>query len=262
MTTQASAVSSSLGVHPCSAIAFDETRSLNAATARANECLKTKTAQERVAWALDKLPAVHILSSSFGAQAAVCLHLLTQQQSDIPVVFLDTGYLFPETYQFTDQLQRRLKLNLRVFRPARSPAWQEARNGQRWSRGLDGIESYNRENKVEPMQRALGELGVGTWFSGIRRVQSSGRQQRSFVERRGDVWKIHPILDWTDRDVHQYLKEFDLPYHPLWEKGYVSIGDVHTTRSIHEVEDREQTRFFGLKRECGIHDIGTLSKES
>jgi phosphoadenosine phosphosulfate reductase len=71
---------------------------------------------------------------------------------------------------------------------------------------------------------------------------------------------VHPIADWTDRDVHRYLKRNDLPYHALWEQGYVSIGDRHTTRPIHEVDDEEQTRFFGLKRECGLHefDLSTI----
>jgi phosphoadenosine phosphosulfate reductase len=66
---------------------------------------------------------------------------------------------------------------------------------------------------------------------------------------------VHPIADWTDRDVHKYLQQHDLPYHPLWEKGYVSVGDHHTTRPIHEVDSVEQTRFFGLKRECGLHEF-------
>ena len=68
-------------------------------------------------------------------------------------------------------------------------------------------------------------------------------------------WKVHPIADWTDRDVFRYLKQNDLPYHPLWEQGYVSVGDVHTTKPIHAVKTEEETRFFGLKRECGLHDI-------
>ena len=71
----------------------------------------------------------------------------------------------------------------------------------------------------------------------------------------GERWKLHPILDWTDRDVYRYLQRHALPYHPLWEKGYVSIGDVHTTRSLQEVGSVDETRFFGLKRECGLHEM-------
>ena len=212
-------------------------------------------AAARVRWALQHLPATHVLSSSFGAQAAVMLHLLTRELPDIPVIVIDTGYLFPETYRFVDQLTARLDLNLHVYRAARSAAWQEARHGERWLQGKDGIDAYNRETKVEPMQRALRELQAGTWFAGLRRSQSRSREDRPFIDWAGDRVKVHPIADWSDRDVFHYLREHRLPYHPLWEKGYVSIGDHHTTRALHEVDDVEQTRFFGLQRECGLHEM-------
>ncbi len=214
------------------------------------------TAEQRVTAALLELPGQHVVSSSFGAQSAVMLHLLTEQQPDIPVVLIDTGYLFPETYHFVDELTVRLDLNLKVYRPELSSQWQEARHGKRWDKGLRGLEEYNRENKVAPMRRALDDLNVGTWFSGLRRSQSAERAEKPFVERSGERFKVYPIADWTDKDVYEYLQRHDLPYHPLWEKGYVSIGDVHTTRSLAEVNTLEETRFFGLKRECGLHESG------
>ena len=97
-----------------------------------NQELEQKTPIQRVEWALENLPGNHILSSSFGAQSAVMLHLLTQVQSDIPVVLTDTGYLFPETYQFIDELTERLNLNLHVYRADMSAGWQEARYGKLW----------------------------------------------------------------------------------------------------------------------------------
>ncbi len=214
-------------------------------------------APARVRFALERLPGPHILSSSFGAQAAVMLHLVTRAQPDIPVVLLDTGYLFPETYRFVDELTLRLGLNLRVYRPAASPAWQESRWGRLWEQGRDGIERYNRFNKVEPMQRALEDLGARTWFSGLRRSQSTTRARIEGVELRGERHKVYPLFDWTDRDIGAYLKVHDLPYHPLWERGYLSIGDWHTTKSLAEVDSVEELRFFGLTRECGLHDTGT-----
>jgi phosphoadenosine phosphosulfate reductase len=183
------------------------------------------------------------------------LHLVTRLQPDIPVVLIDTGYLFPETYQFVDELTEKLALNLKVFGPSLSGAWQEARHGKRWEQGLRGLGAYNQDNKVAPMQRAINELQVGTWFSGLRRNQSIEREKTPFVENSGDRFKVYPIADWSDKDVYDYLKKYDLPYHPLWEKGYVSIGDVHTTKSLAEVDSVEETRFFGLKRECGLHEL-------
>jgi len=220
-----------------------------------NARLENVEAAERVRWALEHLPGTHALSSSFGAQAAVSLHLVTRLAPSIPVILVDTGYLFPETYRFVDELAVRLELNLKVYQPSVSPAWLEARHGRLWEHGLDGIERYNELRKSEPMQRALGELGVGTWFAGLRRDQSRSRRRLRPVEFRDGRWKVHPILDWNDRQVFDYLRRHDLPYHPLWHEGYVSIGDWHTTRSLAEAGDAEATRFFGLKRECGLHGL-------
>jgi phosphoadenosine phosphosulfate reductase len=222
-----------------------------------NAELRKLDAEARIERAAGLLPEARILSSSFGAQAAVSLHLLTRALPGIPVVLIDTGYLFPETYRFVDELTARLRLNLKVYGPAASPAWLETRHGRSWEQGAAGIERYNRIHKVEPMQRALAELGVGTWFAGLRRQQSTTRAAIEPVQRIGPGrYKVHPIFDWTDRDVYDYLKRHGLPYHPLWERGYVSIGDWHTTRSLQEAGDADDTRFFGLQRECGLHLIG------
>lgn len=235
--------------------ALDEEESRAITLARCNERFRGLDARERVEWSLANLPGRHILTSSFGAQSAVALHLVTRAKADIPVVLIDTGYLFPETYRFIDALVERLSLNLAVYRAKVSPAWQEARHGKRWEQGAAGITAYNEEAKVEPMRRALRELEAGTWFAGLRRSQSNGRANTPFLEWAGDRWKVHPIADWSDRDVYRYLKRHDLPYHPLWEQGYLSIGDHHTTRSIHEVSRKRDLRFFGVQRECGLHEI-------
>lgn len=242
-------------VELASCAAYDEETTLQRALEHCNRQFASLGAQERVEWAFENLPRNHVLTSSFGAQAAVSLHLVTRVDPDVPIVLVDTGYLFPETYRFIDELTERLDLNLKVYRAETSPAWQEARHGQRWLQGVEGLNAYNDENKVEPMRRALRELDVSTWMAGLRRNQSQSRAAIPYLERSKGRWKVHPIADWTDRDVHQYLKKHGLPYHPLWEKGYLSIGDHHSTRPIHEVSAAEQTRFFGLTRECGIHDI-------
>ena len=219
-----------------------------------NERLEKASASERLAWASAQFGGGLVLSSSFGAQAAVMLHLATQMRPDIPVIFVDTGYLFQETYEFAERLAKRLEVNLRVYRSRRSPAWQEAIDGKRWEQGVEGIEAYNQENKVEPMNRALDELNATAWLAGLRRQQSSSREKLTVLALAKDRVKIHPIIDWTDKNVHDYLKANDLPYHPLWEQGYISIGDTHTTRKMEDGMSEEETRFFGLKRECGLHE--------
>lgn len=223
------------------------------AMAALNGWLASRPAEERVGWILEHAPGEHVLSSSFGAQAAVSLHMVTRLRPAIPVVVIDTGYLFPETYQFADLLTERLGLNLKVFRSALGPGWMEARYGRLWEQGGEGLDRYNQLRKVEPMQRALSELGAGSWIAGLRRSQSRSREQTPFAERRGGRWKWHPLADWSDRDIARYTERFGLPYHPLWQQGYVSIGDTHTSRRWEPGMTAEETRFFGLKRECGLH---------
>ena len=221
-----------------------------------NGILADKSAVERVEWAMEHLPGNHILSSSFGIQAAVMLHLVTSVKQNTPVVLTDTGYLFPETYQFIEQMTERLHLNLKVYHAKYTPAWQEAKFGKLWEQGEGGIKLYNQINKVEPMTEALRDLSAGTWFSGLRRQQSSSRQDKNVVEVSRGTVKVYPIIEWHNRDVYQYLTKHDLPYHPLWEQGYVSMGDVHTTRKLEPGMTEEETRFFGLSRECGLHIDG------
>lgn len=225
-----------------------------AALADINAQLEALSAQERVAWALEHLPGEFVLSSSFGIQAALMLHLVSQQKRDIPVILTDTGYLFPETYQFIDQLTERLQLNLKVYRAQLSAAWQEARYGKLWEQGVEGIERYNQLNKVEPMARALSELNAKTWFSGLRREQSGSRGNLPVLAIQRGRFKFLPVIDWSNKDVFYYFKEHDLPYHPLWEQGYLSVGDTHTTTKWEPGMSEEETRFFGLKRECGLHE--------
>lgn len=219
-----------------------------------NQILEGLNGEQRVEWALQYLPANHIMTSSFGIQGALMLHLVTRIAPHIPVVLVDTGYLFPETYGFIDLLTDRLRLNLHVCRAGQSPAWQESRYGRLWEQGLSGIERYNSITKVEPLQNALKVLDVGSWFAGLRRQQSKSRSSLPVVRIQNGRFKIHPVIDWHNRDVHRYLQRHGLPYHPLWEKGYVSVGDVHTSRPLELGMSEEETRFFGLKRECGIHE--------
>jgi phosphoadenosine phosphosulfate reductase len=144
-------------------------------------------------------------------------------------VFVDTGYLFPRPTALPTNSRRGLKINLKVYRAAESPAWIEARHGKLWEQGAEGLSAYNQIVKVAPMQRALAELGARAWLAGLG---ASSRARARTSHRQHPGWPLedpaHCRLDRSRR--HRYLTENDLPYHPLWEKGYVSIGDVHTTR--------------------------------
>lgn len=219
-----------------------------------SERLERLPAEERVRWAVESFGNKLILSTSFGIQSAVMLHLVTQVAPNIPVVFVDTGYLFPETYQFADELTKRLKLNLQVYQPLLTAARQEALHGKLWEQGREGLERYNFTNKVEPMNRAMQELGATAWLAGLRRAQARTREHLDVVQLQKRTYKIHPIVDWTERDIYQYLTKHNLPYHPLWEKGYVSVGDIHSSAPLLDGQTAEETRFNGVKRECGLHE--------
>ncbi|MEO8065215.1 MAG: phosphoadenylyl-sulfate reductase [Pseudomonadota bacterium] len=225
------------------------------AAKRINDWLASVDAETRVRWALTNLPGPYAVSSSFGAQAAVMLHLVSRADPKIPVIVIDTGYLFPETYQFIEQLTKQLSLNIKTFSGQQTVQDFEAEHGKLWEQGREGLDKYLELRKVEPMRRALATLGTASWFAGLRRSQAASRAALNPLEVRDGRFKLHPIFDWSDRDVYLYLKAHSLPYHPLWDQGYVSIGDWHSTKALHEVDSAEELRFAGLKRECGIHGL-------
>ncbi|NMP31704.1 phosphoadenylyl-sulfate reductase [Thalassotalea sp. M1531] len=221
-----------------------------------NELLEQQQPIERVEWAMENLPGNFVLSSSFGIQSAVMLHMMTQIDPNLPVLITDTGHLFPETYRFIDELTQRLNLNLKVYSAKQSASWQLARYGEQWCQGEEALKRYNTMNKVEPLERGLSELNAGTWFSGIRRQQSAHRAGLSVVSILRGRFKVHPIIDWSNKDVHQYLTKHNLPYHPLWDEGYVSVGDTHSSQPLSAGMDEQDTRFNGMQRECGLHTDG------
>lgn len=193
------------------------------------------------------------LSTSFGAQSVVMIHLVQRIFGNIKVVFIDTGYLFKETYKYADKLIREFDLDVQVYSPKMMPSRQEALYGKQWEQGVEGINRYNYMNKVEPMERATRENKFTVWISGIRWVQSNERKKIDFFQKRSGILKVHPIIDWSDEQVNEYIDKFGLPRHPLVDQGYVSIGDVHSTRKLQKNMNSEETRFGGLVRECGLH---------
>ncbi|BFI91013.1 phosphoadenosine phosphosulfate reductase [Enterobacterales bacterium endosymbiont of Anomoneura mori] len=219
-----------------------------------NKYLNNITSEERIIWALKNLKKNFILSSSFGIQSSVCLHMITKIKPNIIIILIDTGYLFSETYLFIEELKKKLNLNLKIFRSKYSAAWQEARYGKLWKNGINGINKYNLINKIKPMNKAIKKFKVKTWFAGLRYEQSKSREKLNILSIHNKIFKFLPIFDWNNRKIFKYIKKNNLKYHPLKEKGYLSIGDTHTTTKWIVGMKEEDTRFFGLKRECGIHE--------
>jgi len=219
----------------------------------ANEELSKLDASDRIQWAFDQLGSELIASTSFGLQSAVMIHLVCGVSKEIPIIFIDTGYLFPGTYEYALNLQKELQFQPKVYSAKLSPAFQEASFGKLWEQGKEGMSKYNWLNKKEPMDRALKETGAKVWMAGLRRTQASNRKGLNFLERQNGVIKLYPILDWDDRMTYQYLPKNNLPYHPLEGMGYDSVGDWHTTKKLTEVDNPEDARHGGHGRECGLH---------
>ena len=224
-----------------------------------NAMLEKSSPEEVVQWAAGEFGHSDIvMSSSFGAESAVLLHMATQVIPDIRIIFVDTGYLFPETHAFMEQLRRRMNLNVWTYRTHTDPiaylhtAGEENPN---WRKDIDrccGI------NKNEPFDRAMRELAPAAWLRGVRRNQTEERQAMKHLHRsaRHNCFAVSPLLNMDRRAIHGYLKKFDLPYHPLFDQGYSSIGcnPLSCTRPIQIGEDPRAGRWSGgNKVECGIN---------
>ncbi len=227
-----------------------------------NQQLHKSNAEQIVRWAAEKFDQGLVMSTSFGIQSAVMLHLVTQIVPAIPVIWVDTGYLPSQTYQFAEQLTQRLQLNLQVYQSSLSAARMEALYGKLWEQNnVEAFNQYDQIRKVEPMQRALRDLQATAWLAGLRRNQTNYRQGLQVVSQQADCFKILPILQWTSKTIYEYLITHDLPYHPLFDQGYVTVGDWHSSRPVTaEDENDRDTRFQGLKQECGLHLPQTLGE--
>jgi len=209
-------------------------------------------AGERIRQLYEQLGDHLVATTSFGVQAAVMLHLIHENAPKIPVVFIDTGFLFPETYRYAEDLTKRFDIDLRVYQPTVSAARMQALWGEIWAGDKPDQDRYAMLTKIEPMNRALQDLGADVWLSGLRRSQSKTRTDRPFVEQQKKTLKAYPILDWADAQVDLYFHQHDLPRHPLASQGYVTMGDWHSTQPVLD-GDAESTRFNGQKYECGLH---------
>ncbi|MDF2638608.1 MAG: phosphoadenosine phosphosulfate reductase [Novosphingobium lindaniclasticum] len=192
--------------------------------------------------------------SSFGAESAVLLHLVSRVDPNVPVLFLDTGKHFPETLDYRDLLVKQLGLtNLVNLVPDAEELTKKDENGLRWSYDPDGCCEIR---KVKPLEKAL--LGYDASFSGRKAFQASTRATLPRFEvdtsdAQGRL-KVNPLIDWSPERIAAYIAEHDLPAHPLVSQGYPSIGCMPCTSKVAEGEDPRSGRWRGWnKTECGIH---------
>lgn len=187
--------------------------------------------------------------SAFGPASLVLIHELSELGIRLPVIFIDTLHHFPETLELVELVKERYDLDLRVFRACPTRAEFEERYGtELWKRDLD---RYQELSKVEPYRRAIADLDG--WLTGRRREQSDGRADLPVVED-GPKLRINPLSSWTRTDVWRFILDRGIPYNPLHDRGYASIGDEPLTTAVEADEDERAGRWRGLGRtECGIH---------
>jgi len=206
--------------------------------------LEDATPEEIIRWAVDTFGRDVVASSSFQTQSVPLLHIISRTCPDLPILFVDTGYHFPETLRFRDALQEAWGLNVVTVGPTLSrPCYPPPCDPERCC----------HLRKVEPMQRAL--QGYRAWITGIRRDQTAQRRHMRVLELQpGGLFKINPLVNWTRDDVQAYITRHELPAHPLYKYGYRSVGCAPCTRPVADGEDERAGRWVGLdKTECGLH---------
>jgi phosphoadenosine phosphosulfate reductase len=214
--------------------------------------------REVLRWAFAKFGNDVAISSAFGAEGMVLIDIASRVKHDFRLFTVDTELLFPETYNLMDQIEGRYGIKIEKVYPLASPEEQQRVYGPAlWSRDPDRCCEMR---KVEPLRRKLGELRG--WITSIRRDQTASRASASKIEwdAKFGLMKINPLADWKSKQVWQYIHDHKVPYNPLHDRSYPSIGCTHCTRAIRPGEDPRAGRWSGFaKTECGLHVSDSVS---
>ena len=221
-----------------------------------NDELIKLSSLEILEWSLKEFSNNLAFTTSFGIQSSVLLHLIQSSslKDKVKIFWIDTGYLPKETYLYANMLINKLSLNIDILQSKISPAYMEAVYGRLWeSKSGKDIDKYHQIRKVEPLEKALKKYSISCWVSGVRAQQTENRSKMRFIESIRNRLSLRPILGWTQKEIFYYMKEKNLPQHPLFAEGYSSIGDWHSSSAETESTKGRATRFGGTKQECGLH---------
>ncbi len=214
------------------------------------------SAQELLAWTAREFGERTALASSFGAEDVVLIDMISRIDAPFAVFTLDTDFLFPETYELISRIEQKYQIRVERLRPRLSPECQSREFGDElWKRQPD---LCCQMRKVEPLTQRL--KASSAWITGIRREQSPTRANARKLEwdAKFGLVKLNPIADWSEAQVWEYIRSHDVPYNPLHDRGYPSLGCTHCTRAVLPGEDPRAGRWSGFaKTECGLHVIET-----
>lgn len=190
-------------------------------------------------------------TSSFQSHSIPLLHIISEIDNQIPVYYMNTGYLFPETLDFKDQLAERLNMRFIGLESVVPKSQQKDENGQLFFTSDPDYCCFL--NKTQPLQPILSAHDV--WINGIRADQNANRAGMKVEEKTPQgALRYHPMLNWTSKDIYDYRKMHDLPPHPLEKEGYLSVGCEPCTRKMLDGNDERTARWFGMNKvECGLH---------
>jgi phosphoadenosine phosphosulfate reductase len=222
--------------------------------ASANQLMREAPPQDVLGWAVAEFHPRLTMATAFGAEGCCLIHMLAAIEPNVRMFNLETGYQFPETRALRERLERRYGVVVELVRPELAvPEYEAKHGGPLYSRRPDQC-CYDR--KVVPMRRAL--AGYRAWISAIRRDQTAGRALANVVEwdAKFGLLKVNPLLRWTRREVWEFIVAQDIPYNPLHDQGYLSIGCWPCTKQAGEGADERAGRWAGTgKTECGLHVI-------
>jgi phosphoadenosine phosphosulfate reductase len=219
-----------------------------------NQQLAEATPQEVLRWAVDKFGHKLTMATAFGAEGCCLIHMLAEIDPSIRIFNLETGYQFSETLQLRERLKERYGIEVEFVRPETTVAEYEVEHGGPLYRLRPDQCCHDR--KLQPLRRAV--VGYEAWISAIRRDQTSHRAAAGVVQwdPKFNLVKVNPLLTWTRTDVWNFILKHDIPYNPLHDQGYPSIGCWPCTAAVGAGEDERAGRWAGsVKKECGLHVI-------
>ena len=214
------------------------------------------TPKEIIIWGYKNFDNHFGITTSFGIQSSVILHMVQQcsLQKKIKIFWIDTGYLPTETYKYAEKLINDLSLEIVVLQSEISPARMESLYGKLWETNKSSdLDKYHKIRKIIPLENALNKHHINCWASGVRAEQTDIRNKMKFVDVIRERISLRPLLKWKNKDIFYYMKENKLPAHPLFLKGYSTVGDWHSSSPDGINNEGRSTRFGGMKQECGIH---------
>ena len=221
---------------------------------RIHQLVEQWSPEDLLRWAFVTFGGYVEIASGFGPEGMVLIDIAAKVQPEFRIFTVDTDFLFPETYTLMEQIEKRYGIRVERIKSSLPPEGQERLHGPAlWSRDPDACCNLR---KVEPLRKKLSQLRA--WVTSIRRDQTAARSGALKVEwdAKFHLVKINPLVDWTTAKVWRYIHDHDLPYNPLHDRGYPSIGCTHCTRSVQPGEDARAGRWSGFnKTECGLHTV-------